>query len=222
MSSKALAQLTKGLAAFAAAIWFDWRLTIGALIVAPVMAVVLRHLGRRIRKGTRLALQAQEDLLRASNEAIQGIRAVKTARAEGPADRRFGDANQAVLDEELRVRTARAISSPLVELLAVFVLIGLAIFACREIIAGRLTFDSFMLSLASLGVAAGSLRPLVGLVNEIQAASARPNDSRSCSRNRTSSPRRRRRRRCRDTPPPSSSTTSSTAIRGPTSGRSMA
>ena len=172
LSSKALAQLTKGLAAFAAAIWFDWRLTIGALIVAPVMAVVLRHLGRRIRKGTRLALQAQEDLLRASNEAIQGIRAVKTARAEGPADRRFGDANQAVLDEELRVRTARAISSPLVELLAVFVLIGLAIFACREIIAGRLTFDSFMLSLASLGVAAGSLRPLVGLVNEIQAASA--------------------------------------------------
>ena len=172
LSSKTLAQLTKGLAAFAAAVWFDWRLTIGALVVAPVMAAVLRHLGRRIRKGTRLALEAQEDLLRASNEAIQGIRAVKTAHAEASADRRFERANRSVLDEELRVRTARAISSPLIELLAVFVLIGLAIFACREIIAGRLTFDAFMLSLASLGVAAGSLRPLTGLVNEIQAASA--------------------------------------------------
>ncbi len=172
LSSKTLAQLTKGLAAFAAAIWFDWRLTIGALVVAPAMAIVLRHLGRRIRKGTRLALQAQEDLLRASNEAIQGIRAVKTSSAEVPAAARFDQANDSVLREELRVRTARAISSPLIELLAVFVLIGLAIFACREIIEGRLSFDAFMLSLASLGVAGGSLRPLTGLVNEIQAASA--------------------------------------------------
>ncbi|MDC0429536.1 ABC transporter transmembrane domain-containing protein, partial [Phycisphaerales bacterium] len=44
LTSKTVAQLTKGLAAFAAAVWFDWRLTIVALFVAPVLASILRKL----------------------------------------------------------------------------------------------------------------------------------------------------------------------------------
>lgn len=172
LTSRTVAQLTKGLAAFLAAIWFDWRLTIVALIVAPVLGGILRWLGRRIRRATRAALEAQEDLLRVSNESIQGIRAVKTATAESAADVRFSNANDAVLREELRVRTARALANPTVETLAVFVLIGLALIAAREILDGTMDFDSFMLALGALGVAGGSLQPLAGLVNEIQAASA--------------------------------------------------
>ncbi|MCP4795572.1 MAG: hypothetical protein GY885_05370, partial [Phycisphaeraceae bacterium] len=153
LTSKTVAQLTKGLAAFAAAVWFDWRLTIVALLVAPILASILRKLGRRIRRATKAALEAQEDLLRVSNEAIQGIRTVKTATAEPMAADRFDTANDAVLREELRVRTARAIASPLIEMLAVFVLIGLAILAARQILDGQMDFDSFMLSLAALAVA---------------------------------------------------------------------
>ncbi|MHC4245872.1 MAG: ABC transporter ATP-binding protein [Planctomycetota bacterium] len=172
LTSKTVAQLTKGLAAFAAAVWFDWRLTIVALLVAPILASILRKLGRRIRRATRAALEAQEDLLRVSNEAIQGIRTVKTATAERMAADRFDAANDSVLREELRVRTARAIASPLIEMLAVFVLIGLAILAARQILDGQMDFDSFMLSLAALAVAGGSLKPLAGLVNDIQASAA--------------------------------------------------
>ena len=172
LTSKTVAQLTKGLAAFAAAVWFDWRLPIVALLVAPILGAILRKLGRRIRRATRAALEAQEDLLRVSNEAIQGIRTVKTATAESMAANRFDAANEAVLREELRVRTARAIASPLIEMLAVFVLIGLAILAARQILDGQMDFDSFMLSLAALAVAGGSLKPLAGLVNDIQASAA--------------------------------------------------
>lgn len=172
LTSRTVAQLTKGIAAFLAAIWFDWRLTLVALIVAPVLGGILRWLGRRIRRATKAALEAQEDLLRVSNESIQGIRSVKTATAESAADTRFSQANDAVLREELRVRTARALANPMVELLAVFVLIGLALIAAREILDGTMDFDSFMLALGALGVAGGSLQPLAGLVNEIQAASA--------------------------------------------------
>ena len=39
LTSKALAQLTKGIAAFAAAVWFDWRLTIAAVVVEVALAV---------------------------------------------------------------------------------------------------------------------------------------------------------------------------------------
>ncbi|MFM1803443.1 MAG: Lipid export ATP-binding/permease protein MsbA [Planctomycetota bacterium] len=172
LTSKALAQLTKGIAAFAAAVWFDWRLTIAAVVVAPVIAWVLRKFGKRIRRGSRNTLMAYEDLLRVSNEAMQGLRGIKTATAEREARKRFGRANRRVVREDRRARLARAISAPLVEALAVFVIAGLALLAAHEIIAGRMGFDRFVLTLGSLGVAGGSFRPLTGLLNDIQASSA--------------------------------------------------
>lgn len=170
LTSKGIAQITKGMAAFLAAILFDWRLTIVAIVVAPILASFLRKIGRVIRKATRGALEAQEDLLRVSNESIQGVRAVKSAGAEHMVTDRFIEANNRVLKEELRVRTARAIASPVTETLAIFVLIILALIATRQILDQRLSFDSFMLSLTSLAVAGASLRPLTSLVNDIQVA----------------------------------------------------
>jgi ABC-type multidrug transport system fused ATPase/permease subunit len=172
LTSKALAQLTKGLAAFGAAIWFDWRLTIVAVIVAPVLATVLRKFGKRISRGSGRTMRAYEHMLRNSNEALQGLRGVKTASAERTARRRFARANKDVVMQDRAVRIARAISSPLIEVLAILVVSALALLAAHEIIAGRMQFDRFLLALASIGFAADALRPLTSLFNDIQAATA--------------------------------------------------
>lgn len=172
LTSKTLAQVTKGIAAFIAAVVFDWRLVIVALTAGPILGVVLRKTGKSIRRGSKGALEASEVLLRNTNEALQGLRAVKTAGAEREAMRRFNRANHEALRQEMRVRRARSLSGPLVELLAVFAVISLALIAARQILAGELDFDRFVLSLGSLAVAAGSLRPLAGFVNEMQAAGA--------------------------------------------------
>ncbi|MCE2882089.1 MAG: ABC transporter ATP-binding protein/permease [Planctomycetaceae bacterium] len=172
LTSKALAQCTKGIAAFIAAVWFDWRLTIAAIVVAPALAVVLRKFGKRIHKGSRKTLEAYEELLRVSNESMQGLRGVKTTLGEGAARRRFGRANRRVVREDRRVRMARAISSPLVELLAIVAISGMALVAAHEIIKGRMQFDRFLLSLGALGLAGSNLRPLAGLLNDVQAAAA--------------------------------------------------
>ncbi|MEY3144079.1 MAG: Lipid export ATP-binding/permease protein MsbA, partial [Planctomycetota bacterium] len=172
LTSKALAQVTKGAGAFAAAVWFDWRLTIVAVIVAPIMGVVLRKFGKRIVRGSRNTLKAYEDLLRNSNEAMQGLRGLKTATAERVARRRFATANRAVIREDRRVRLARSISTPLVEVMAIVAIMSLALLAAHEILEGRMKFDNFLMALASLGVAGGSLKPLTGLLNDIQAAAA--------------------------------------------------
>ena len=172
LTSKTLAQLTKGLAAFCAAVWFDWRLTLVAIVVAPIIGIVLRKFGKRIVRGSRNTLKAYEDLLRTSNEALQGLRGIKAATAERVARRRFGAANKSVVREDRRVRLARAISAPLIEFMALVVVMVLALLAAREILHGRMRFDHFLMALASLGVAGGSMKPLTGLLNDIQAASA--------------------------------------------------
>ncbi|NBX24568.1 MAG: ABC transporter ATP-binding protein [Planctomycetes bacterium] len=170
LTSKTLAQITKGAAAFLAALLFDWRLVLVALVAGPVLAVALRKTGKSIRRGSRGTLEASEVLLRTTNESLQGLRAVKTATAEHEALRRFNRANHEALRHEMRARVARSLSGPIVETLAVFAVVTLALIAARQILAGELPFDRFLLSLGSLAVAAGCMRPVAGFVNEMQAA----------------------------------------------------
>lgn len=172
LTGKTVAQATKGAAALGAAIWFDWRITLVALVAAPLIAIPLRKLGKRIRRGVRGSLQAQEDLLRVSSESIQGLRAVKTSAAESHAVRRFDLANATVVIQEMRVRTAQALSGPLVELISIAAVSVLALIAARQIIDGHLEFDTFVLALGSLAAAGGSFKPVTALVNDIQASAA--------------------------------------------------
>ncbi|MBX3373382.1 MAG: ABC transporter ATP-binding protein [Phycisphaeraceae bacterium] len=170
--SRSVTQVTKGVAAFLAALWFDWRLAMAAVLIAPLLAIVLRKLGKRIRRGTRRSLDAREVLLRIATESLQGLRGIKANAAEQHAVRRFERVNDDVVRHELRIRTARAVSTPLVELMAVVALAVLALLAARSIVRGQIAPDTFILTLGALGVAGGSFRPLTGIINELHAAAA--------------------------------------------------
>ena len=175
LMGKSVSQLTKGLAAFVVACIFDYRLVIVALLVFPILAFTLHKIGKKVSRGTKASLSAQQELLRISSESIQGLRVVKVNTAEQASIRAFDDENRQVIKAELKVRLMRAIGSPLMEILAIMVLGTLAAIAARSIIDGSLKFDTFLLSIGSLAVAGGSLRPLAGLVTEIQAAEAPAN-----------------------------------------------
>ena len=170
--SKTVAQITKGLAALVVAIVYDWKIVLVALIVGPIIAVVLRKLAKRVRRGSRGSLAAQQEMLRHTTEIMQGLRAVKTSTGEHESEIDFDEVNRDVVKHELRMRLARAMSGPIVESLAIIALSLLAAIASKSILEGSLPFDRFILSLGSLGVAGASFRPLAGIINEISAASA--------------------------------------------------
>ena len=150
---KSVAQLTKGLAALIVAIIFDWKIVIAAMIVGPILAIILRKLAKNVRRGFKGSLEAQQDLLKQSTETLQGLRSVKANTAEDRCRERFQEMNEQVVKHELRMRIARAVSSPIVEVLAILVLAALAVIAAKNIIRGDLPFEDFLLSLGSLAVA---------------------------------------------------------------------
>ncbi|RMH11822.1 MAG: ABC transporter ATP-binding protein [Planctomycetota bacterium] len=166
--SKALAQLSKGAAALIAALIINWRLTLVALVVAPVLYTVIRKLGKRIRRAAREALRSQAELYGAAAEAIQGLRVVKVHTSERYECGRFHRINKQVLRELLRVRYARALASPLVEVLAIVALGALSLVAIKAIEDGKLEPSEFILAIGALGVAGAALKPMTGLVNDIQ------------------------------------------------------
>ncbi|MBC7833633.1 MAG: ABC transporter ATP-binding protein [Phycisphaerales bacterium] len=170
--SRGVAQTTKGAAALITAFVLDWRLAMIALTVAPVLAAVIRKLGKRIKRASRSALEGQASMYRASSEALAGLRVVKVSTTENAEVARFRRINDQVVRQELRARTARALASPLVETLSLIVIGTLVMIAAKQIIKGDLLAGDFLLVLGALGFAGAQLKPLTGILNDIQQASA--------------------------------------------------
>lgn len=170
--SKAAAQITKGFVALLVALITNWQLAIVALLLMPILATIIRKLGKRIRKASESALSSRAGLYRAATEALQGMRVVKVHTTERYEAGRFGRINKDVLKQQLKVRTARAIAGPLVEMVTVFTLGALTLVAVKLIIDGHLDKSEFMTVLVALAIAGASIKPITGLVNDIQQSGA--------------------------------------------------
>lgn len=170
--SKAVAQITKGLVALIVAIITNWQLAIVALLLMPILATVIRKLGKRIRRASERALSSRAGLYRAATEALQGMRVVKVHTTERYEAGRFGKINKDVLKQQLKIRTARAVAGPLIEMITVFTLGALTLVAVKLILDGHLDKSEFMTVLVALAIAGASIKPITGLVNDIQQSGA--------------------------------------------------
>jgi ATP-binding cassette, subfamily B, bacterial MsbA len=170
--SKSVAQITKGLVALVVALLTNWQLAIAALLLMPVLAFVIRKLGKRIRRASERALSSRAGLYRAATEALQGMRVVKVHTTERYEAGRFGRINKDVLHQQLKIRTARAVAGPLIETITVFTLGALTLIAVKLILDGHLDKSEFMTVLVALAIAGASIKPITGLVNDIQQSGA--------------------------------------------------
>lgn len=170
--SKAVAQIVKGIAAFAAALFLNWKIALAAMVVAPLLATIIRRIAKVIRRASRRALEKQADLYAAAAESLEGLRVVKVHTTERYESGRFHRINKEVMRQMLRARTARALSSPINEVLALLVVGGLMIVVARPIIDQRLEPAEFLMTLGSLAITAACLKPLTGIINEIQTSAA--------------------------------------------------
>jgi ABC-type multidrug transport system fused ATPase/permease subunit len=170
--SKSLAQVSKGVAALIAALVLDWRVTLVVLSVTPVLAFILRKLGKRIHRAARAALVQQSGLYQAAGEALAGLRVVKVHTTEDSETRRFADLSQEMARQEKRIRTTRSLASPIIETIVLVVIGAMVLVSAKAILDNQIDSGSFILVLGCLGVAGGSMRPLTGLLNDIQHSSA--------------------------------------------------
>jgi subfamily B ATP-binding cassette protein MsbA len=166
--SKAILQIVKGVAALGVALVMDWRVTLAAITVTPLLYTIIRKLGKRIRRAASAALVSQADLYGAATQTVQALRVVKVHNGEQIEAGRFHRTNKKMLSELNRVRAARALASPLTEALSIFLLCGLILVAGRAIIDNHVDPGRFILALGALAVAGASLKPLTGIINDIQ------------------------------------------------------
>ncbi len=131
--------------------FIDWRFTLIALSVAPVLAVVVFKYTRSIRKASREVRKKEGEMVSVIQEVLSSMRVVKAFAREEYEAHRLEEESLENVEIALRARTMKARLSPLVE---VIVAAGTALvlwFGARMVLDGSLLPGSLVLFVWYLG-----------------------------------------------------------------------
>ena len=150
----------------------DWRMSLFALIVLPLMAYPMVRLGKRLRRTSR---KSQESMAEASNllaETVSGIKVVQAFGMEKFETSRFRDALSKMLRVDLKAGRAAAAASPIMEQVGAIAGASLLVIAGFGISEGYIDPGNFSVVIGGLGVLYISVRKLNVVNVQIQQALA--------------------------------------------------
>jgi subfamily B ATP-binding cassette protein MsbA len=155
--------------AFGLALYLSWKLTLFIVVFGPVMFLIIKKLGKKMRRASRKAMVNSASMLGQIEGSLIGIRVVKGANAERFERRRYGRIMARLVEEQLRMARIDAFSGPTIETLAFFVVGCIVLFASYMVlIRHSLDSTSFILVMACLGGIGDSLRRLSKVNNVLQ------------------------------------------------------
>ncbi len=150
--------------------YLDWRFTLIALSISPVLFVVVYHFTRRIKKASRAVRQKEGELLSIVQEVLTSIRVVQAFTREEYEQKRFDSESLANVEAGLRARSIKATLTPVVE---VIVAIGTCLvlgYGARLALAGKLSAGLLIVFLLYLGKMYKPMRDLSKMTDTVSKA----------------------------------------------------
>ena len=160
------------IAFLAASFYFSWRLTLGSLIIAPIVAVLTAKFGTALRNLARESFEGNKELTDTAQEALSNQTIVKAYRGEARESVRFTEVAKRIVGANLRAAKISGLSPPVIETLGVIFIVFLLYFGQREIVAGRMTAAHFVTFLIFLFRSYDPMRKLSRLQNNMEQALA--------------------------------------------------
>ena len=128
----------------------SWKLTLGVFVIAPIVAVVVRMLTRRLRAAS-VALQSQMgELSRFTDEGLSNQRSVKIYAAFDQMVKAFSERSNRVRRTIMKQETANAASAPLMHLVVSLAIAGIVAMAIQEGQRGAMTAGDFFVFFTAL------------------------------------------------------------------------
>ncbi|MCU0951185.1 MAG: lipid A export permease/ATP-binding protein MsbA [Burkholderiaceae bacterium] len=144
-------------------LYYNWKLTLVTLVVAPLISLVLRAFSRRLR---RLSLESQAmvgELTRSVQEAHEGSRVIKVYGAQAQEGERFAAINHKLRRFALKMQVAWSAATPVTQVIAAIglaVVISVALFQART---GQFSPGAFITFLSAALLLLPPLRHLASL-----------------------------------------------------------
>jgi len=156
----------------AAAFYFSWRLTLGSLIIAPIIAYLTVKFGRALRNLARESFEGSKELTDTAQEALANQGIVKAYRAEQRESDRFTAVAKRIVRANLRSASIAGASPPIIEMIGILFVVLLLFFGQQEIVAERMTTAQFLAFIVFLFRSYDPMRKLSRLQNSLEQAFA--------------------------------------------------
>ena len=124
-------------------LYLNWKLTLIALAMGPLIALVVRLFSRRLRSTSREGQYAMGDLVHVLEETIECHKVVKVFGGQDYEARRFARANHRLRGFGMRQTVAASATVPITQILASTALAIIVYLALEESLASRTTVGEF-------------------------------------------------------------------------------
>ncbi len=131
--------------------FLNWKFTLIALAVAPLLFLVIYDYTRRIKKASREVRKKEGEIVSVIQEVLSSIRVVKAFAREDYEQRRLEEESLESLETTLRARSLKAKLSPLVEIIVATGTCAVLWFGSRMALAGELEAGSLVVFILYLG-----------------------------------------------------------------------
>jgi subfamily B ATP-binding cassette protein MsbA len=143
----------------------NWKMTLGSIVLLPMVVIPVRTLGKRIRRSTEKIQAGIGELSQILEETVSGNRVVKAFGMEDFEIGKFRTSSQRLLVENMRWIRAAVATSPLMDLLGTGVIVLVLMYARGQIKTGAMTAGIFVTFIYALFK---SYEPVKGLGNVYQ------------------------------------------------------
>jgi ATP-binding cassette, subfamily B, bacterial len=150
--------------------YLNWRFTLIALSVSPVLFLVVYSYTRRIKKASRAVRKKESELLSLVEEVLTSIRVVKAFAREDYEQKRFESESLENVEAGLQARSVKAKLAPVVE---VIVAIGTCLvlwYGARLALSDQLTTGTLIVFLLYLGKMYKPMRDLSKMTDTVSKA----------------------------------------------------
>ncbi len=160
------------IAFLAASFYYSWRLTLGSLAIAPIIAVLTAKFGSALRNLARESFEGSKQLTDTAQEALANQGIVKAYRAEARESARFTTVAKTIVHANLRSASIAGASPPTIEMIGMIFVVLLLFFGQHEIMSGRMNAAQFLTFLFFLFRSYDPMRKLSRLQNAMEQALA--------------------------------------------------
>jgi len=144
-------------------LYTSWQLSIFIFATAPVMVMVIRGIGHRLRRSSSTVQLRVAEVTNFIQESLAGIREIKIFNAGTHQSNKFYERSFSLRREQLRSARTSALAGPLVSLLTALTVSSVIYVASGMSAAGKLTPGEFISFITALAMIFGPIRKLTSI-----------------------------------------------------------
>lgn len=149
-------------------LYLNWKLTIITLILLPLVSLVVRATGKRLKRLNRETLNVNAQLTQAVEETIRAHQVIKIFGGEDFEKRRFGERIRNLRGNIMRTTSTFAATVPITQLMTAFAVAIVVVLALMQSERGEITVGGFVSFLTAMLMLLTPLKQLTEVNGPLQ------------------------------------------------------